>query len=104
MPVDDEGLEGEAPTRNRWTILAVALYGLFSVNVTVTILAVSIHRIGPAEVGLVSKRLGLKKLSDDTNAAREAALKKAGGGLSASDWAFPDWTPGKDFTAADYKK
>jgi multiple sugar transport system substrate-binding protein len=46
----------------------------------------------------------LKKLSDDTNAAREAALKKVGGGLSASDWAFPDWTPGKDFTAADYKK
>jgi EmrB/QacA subfamily drug resistance transporter len=33
------------PPRNRWAILAVALYGLFAVNVTVTILAVSIHRI-----------------------------------------------------------
>ena len=30
---------------NRWRILATVLFGLFSVNVTVTILAVSIHRI-----------------------------------------------------------
>lgn len=30
---------------NRWPILATVLFGLFSVNVTVTILAVSIHRI-----------------------------------------------------------
>lgn len=30
---------------NRWRILAVVLFGLFSVNVTITILAVSIHRI-----------------------------------------------------------
>ena len=35
----------EAPPANRWRILAVVLYGLFAVNVTVTILAVSIHRI-----------------------------------------------------------
>jgi EmrB/QacA subfamily drug resistance transporter len=34
----------EAPP-NRWPILVAVLYGLFSVNVTVTILAVSIHRI-----------------------------------------------------------
>ncbi len=30
---------------NRWRILATLLFGLFSVNVTVTILAISIHRI-----------------------------------------------------------
>ncbi|MFN8016517.1 MAG: MFS transporter [Acidimicrobiales bacterium] len=30
---------------NRWKILVAVLYGLFTVNVTVTILAVSIHRI-----------------------------------------------------------
>jgi EmrB/QacA subfamily drug resistance transporter len=35
---------GEAPA-NRWKILATVLFGLFSVNVTVTILAVSIHSI-----------------------------------------------------------
>ena len=34
-----------APPDNRWRILAAVLYGLFSVNVTITILAVSIHRI-----------------------------------------------------------
>lgn len=35
---------GEAPP-NRWRILTTVLFGLFAVNVTVTILAVSIHRI-----------------------------------------------------------
>ena len=34
----------EAP-ENRWRILTTVLFGLFAVNVTVTILAVSIHRI-----------------------------------------------------------
>ncbi|HRA34709.1 MAG TPA: hypothetical protein PK748_07265, partial [Acidimicrobiales bacterium] len=29
----------------RWWILATVLFGLFAVNVTITILAVSIHRI-----------------------------------------------------------
>ena len=33
------------PPENRWRILVAVLYGLFAVNVTVTILAVSIHRI-----------------------------------------------------------
>lgn len=33
------------PPDNRWRILVTVLYGLFAVNVTVTILAVSIHRI-----------------------------------------------------------
>lgn len=33
------------PPANRWRILVSVLFGLFSVNVTVTILAVSIHRI-----------------------------------------------------------
>ncbi|MEZ5140848.1 MAG: MFS transporter [Acidimicrobiales bacterium] len=46
MPADEGAIEGEAAPGNRWAILSVALYGLFSVNVTVTILAVSIHRIG----------------------------------------------------------
>ncbi|QXC63109.1 MFS transporter [Aquihabitans sp. G128] len=36
--------DGEVP-ENRWRILATVLFGLFSVNVTVTILAVSIHNI-----------------------------------------------------------
>jgi uncharacterized membrane protein YqiK len=33
--------------------------------VVVIVLFLSIHKIGPAEVGLVNKRLGLKKLGDD---------------------------------------
>ncbi len=33
------------PVENRWRVLVAVLYGLFAVNVTVTILAVSIHRI-----------------------------------------------------------
>jgi EmrB/QacA subfamily drug resistance transporter len=40
----DDADAGAAPA-NRWRVLAVVLYGLFAVNVTVTILAVSIHRI-----------------------------------------------------------
>lgn len=37
------GVAGVPP--NRWRILVAVLYGLFAVNVTITILAVSIHRI-----------------------------------------------------------
>lgn len=37
--------EIEVGPDNRWRILATVLFGLFSVNVTITILAVSIHRI-----------------------------------------------------------
>lgn len=40
----------------------------------------------------------LKKLSDDTSKAREAAIKSKGGGkVSADDWAFPDWKKGTDY-------
>jgi len=46
VPADEGAIGVDAAPRNRWAILSVALYGLFSVNVTVTILAVSIHRIG----------------------------------------------------------
>lgn len=35
----------DAPPANRWWTLFTVLFGLFSVNVTITILAVSIHRI-----------------------------------------------------------
>lgn len=38
-------LEPGAALPNRWRILTTVLFGLFAVNVTVTILAVSIHRI-----------------------------------------------------------
>lgn len=37
-------VDGETP-ENRWRILATLMFGLFSVNVTITILAVSIHTI-----------------------------------------------------------
>ncbi|MBX3284497.1 MAG: MFS transporter [Actinobacteria bacterium] len=37
-------VDGETPD-NRWRILATLMFGLFSVNVTITILAVSIHTI-----------------------------------------------------------
>ncbi len=39
-----ERVRSEAPA-NRWRILVAVLFGLFTVNVTITILAVSIHRI-----------------------------------------------------------
>jgi EmrB/QacA subfamily drug resistance transporter len=43
--VDHEPGAPVATPPNRWPILVAVLYGLFAVNVTVTILAVSIHRI-----------------------------------------------------------
>jgi multiple sugar transport system substrate-binding protein len=45
-------------------------------------------------------RGALKKLSDDSAADREQALKKAvadGAELEADAWAFPDWKPGADY-------
>ena len=39
-----EIVDGVVP-ENRWRILTIVLGGLFAVNVTITILAVSIHRI-----------------------------------------------------------
>jgi len=41
----NEGLDDLDVPDNRWRILVAVLYGLFAVNVTITILAVSIHRI-----------------------------------------------------------
>ena len=41
--VGADGPDGAPP--NRWRILVTVLFGLFAVNVTVTVLAVSIHRI-----------------------------------------------------------
>ena len=43
----------------------------------------------------------LKKLSDAFSTAREQAVKDAAAGgakVSLDDWAFADWTPGKDYT------
>lgn len=42
-------------------------------------------------------RSALKKLSDDEERAREAAIKAAGVKLDGSAWAFPDWKPGEDY-------
>lgn len=44
-PTTVRGSAHPAPLAGRWWILGTVLFGLFSVNVTVTILAVSIHRI-----------------------------------------------------------
>jgi uncharacterized membrane protein YqiK len=43
----------------------------FVVAVVLLVVLRSIHRIGPTEVGLVNKRIGLKKLSDDNPIAFE---------------------------------
>lgn len=45
----------------------------------------------------------LAKLSDDTNAAREAAIAKVGNGVTAADWKFDNWTPGTDYSTDKYK-
>ena len=45
MTISAAADEIEVGPDNRWRILATVLFGLFSVNVTITILAVSIHRI-----------------------------------------------------------
>lgn len=47
-------------------------------------------------------RAALKKLSDDSMAERERALEKVakeGVSLSQDDWAFPNWTPRKDYAS-----
>lgn len=45
----------------------------------------------------------LRKLSDDSTAARKAAIASVAG-APADAWKFPKWVRGKDFTAADYPK
>jgi len=51
VPVESPPPSADLPSNtavvppNRWRILVAVLYGLFAVNVTITILAVSIHRI-----------------------------------------------------------
>ncbi len=45
MAIGGAAEEIEVGPENRWRILATVLFGLFAVNVTITILAVSIHRI-----------------------------------------------------------
>lgn len=39
----------------------------------------------------------LKKLSDDSEKARETAIKASGVDVSADDWAFSDWVRGEDY-------
>jgi uncharacterized membrane protein YqiK len=50
--------------------VALIVVGL-AVAVVLVVILRSIHRIGPTEVGLVNKRIGLKKLSDDNPIAFE---------------------------------
>jgi multiple sugar transport system substrate-binding protein len=40
----------------------------------------------------------LRQLSDDSAAARDAAIAEVGG-VSTDDWAFPDWRRGEDYSA-----
>lgn len=42
----------------------------------------------------------LKKLSDDMELSREAAIKESGLDVSPDDWAFPDWVRGEDYTSS----
>lgn len=47
----------------------------------------------------------LKKLTDDSNAERDRAVKAAqakGAQVSVDDYAFPDWQPGADYTLDRY--
>lgn len=51
-------------------------------------------------------RVALKQLSDKAEAEREraiAATTKNGAKVSADDWRFPNWQPGKDFDSASYR-
>ena len=51
-------------------------------------------------------RKALKELSDKNMAERErgvTAAKKKGAQVEMSDWAFPNWQPGKDFTNDMYR-
>ncbi|SDT47607.1 ABC transporter substrate-binding protein [Microlunatus soli] len=41
----------------------------------------------------------LKKLSDDSERSREAAIKAAGSKVGTDAWAFPDWVRGQDYTS-----
>ncbi|HEY9291379.1 MAG TPA: ABC transporter substrate-binding protein [Microlunatus sp.] len=42
----------------------------------------------------------LKRLSDDSEKAREAAITAAGSRLTGDAWAFTDWTRGEDYQAS----
>jgi regulator of protease activity HflC (stomatin/prohibitin superfamily) len=46
-------------------MIAVLVVAATAVALTLVVLLQSVHRIGPAQVGLVNKRLGLKNLADD---------------------------------------
>lgn len=51
-------------------------------------------------------KAALKKLSDDSSAERERAMKAAqakGAEVSLDDYAFPDWKPGADYALNQYK-
>jgi multiple sugar transport system substrate-binding protein len=41
----------------------------------------------------------LRRLSDEWTASRDAAIAEVGGGVSAADWAFPEWRRGEDYAA-----
>lgn len=52
-------------------------------------------------------RAALKEYADKITAERERAIKVVrdkGGQVSADDWVFANWEPGKDYTAESYKK
>lgn len=58
-----------------------------------------------AFTGQVSDVRGaLRKLSDGKTKAREEAIAKVGGDVSADDWAFPNWKAGEDFGPELYDK
>lgn len=83
-------------------------------NVEVTKVEAETNQIQPglgdivqgAMTGDISDVRGaLKKLSDDSSAERERALKAAqakGAKVSMSDYAFPNWQPGTDYSTDKY--
>jgi multiple sugar transport system substrate-binding protein len=54
---------------------------------------------GIASGQITDVRGRLRQLSDEKAAARDAAIAEVGGGVSAADWAFPDWRRGEDYGA-----
>src|SRR6266511_2789161 len=48
-----------------WAVVAVVAVPLAAVLLVLVVLPLSLHRIGPTEVGLVTKRLGRRKLGED---------------------------------------
>ncbi len=53
---------------------------------------------GIASGQITDVRGRLRQLSDDSAAARDAAIAEVGD-VSVSDWAFPDWRRGEDYSA-----